>query len=92
MHGIPVVGNQVLAPYKSLQEKFARQAGAIRQLDGLADISLSQFLIASVLAEKKVNAVLFGTSDRTHLQNNIASMRYVASLSSVLPVINQLLS
>ncbi len=92
MHGIPVVGNQVLKPYKSLQEKFAKQAETIRQMDGLADISLPQFLIASVLAERKVDTVLFGTSDMAHLQHNIASLRYVSSLPPYLSQINQLLS
>ncbi|MFD2937189.1 aldo/keto reductase [Spirosoma flavum] len=91
-HNIPVVGNQVLRPYKSLQDKFTQQADTIRQMDGLAGISLPQLLIASVLAEKKVDTVLFGTSDIAHLQHNIASLRYVSSLEPYLSRINQLLS
>ncbi len=92
MHGIPVVANQVLRPYKALQDTFSRHANAIRQMDGLANISLPQFLIASVLAEKKADAVLFGTSDMEHLQHNIASLRYVSNLAPALSRINQLLT
>ncbi len=91
-HRIPVIANQVLQSYKSLQQPFAQQADTIRQLKGLSDMSLAQFLIASVLAEKKATAVLFGTSNPAHLAHNIESVRYVSSLSSALPVLNQLLS
>ncbi|AUD02605.1 aldo/keto reductase [Spirosoma pollinicola] len=92
MHNIPVVGNQVLRPYKSLQGKFNQQEKAIQELDGLEGMSLPQFLIASVLAEKKIDTVLFGTSDLAHLAHNIASLRYVSALPPSLSRINQLLS
>lgn len=91
-HNIPVVGNQAMRPYKSLQEKFTRQAPTIHQLDGLADMSLPQFLLASLLAGKKADSVLFGTSNLTHLAHNIASQRYVAALPPSLSRLNQLLS
>lgn len=91
-HGIPVVGNQALQPFKFLRDAFDRQVGTIRNMQGLADISLPQFLIASVLAQKKADAVLFGTSDMAHLQHNIASLRYVDALPPSLAKINQLLS
>lgn len=90
--GIPVIANQVLQPYKALQEPFARQAAAIQAMTGLAGVSLVQLLIAAVLAEKKADAVLFGTSNLDHLTHNMNSLRYVASLPSALPTINQLLS
>jgi len=92
VHGIPVVGNQTMQPYKSLLNKFTQQATTIRQLNGLANISLPQFLIASVLAEKKATTVLFGTSDLAHLAHNIASLNYVSALPPVLSKLNQLLS
>ncbi|AKD54374.1 aldo/keto reductase [Spirosoma radiotolerans] len=91
-HNIPVIGNQALRPYKSLQEKFKQHETAIHQLDGLATMSLPQFLLASLLADKKVNTVLFGTSNLTHLAHNIASLRYVAALAPSLSRLNQLLS
>lgn len=91
-HNIPVIGNQALRPYKALQETYTRQAATIHQLDGLADMSLPQFLLASLLAEKKIDAVLFGTSDLAHLAHNIASLRYVTALSPSLSRLNQLLS
>ncbi|GAB3724217.1 aldo/keto reductase [Spirosoma lituiforme] len=91
-HNIPVVGNQALSPLKTLREKFAQHTAAIHQLDGLADMSLPQFLLASLLADKKANSVLFGTSDLTHLAHNIASQRYVAALPPSLPRLTQLLS
>lgn len=91
-HRIPVLANQVLQPYPALQPAFARQAGAIRQLDGLAEISLVQLLIAAVLAEQQADAVLFGTSNPAHLAHNIDALRYVPGLPSALPRLNQLLS
>lgn len=92
LHNIPVVGNQVLQPYKSFQARFAQQENAIHDLAGLANMSLPQFLIASVLAEKKTQSVLFGTSNLAHLAHNIASLRYVSALPPSLSRINQLLS
>ncbi|MBD2701433.1 aldo/keto reductase [Spirosoma sp. BT702] len=89
---IPVVANQALQSYKSLQSVFDRQADAIRQLTGLADMTLVQLLIAAVLAQKKADVVLFGTSNPVHLAHNAESLRYVSSLASALPKINQLLS
>ncbi|AWM34173.1 aldo/keto reductase [Hymenobacter nivis] len=91
-HGIPVIANQVLQPYPALQPAFARHMAAIQRMDGLADISLPQLLIAAALAEHKADAVLFGTSNPAHLAHNIAALRYVASLPPALPAITQLLS
>ena len=90
-HRIPVIANQALQSYKTRQPAFAQQADAIRQLDGLAGISLVQLLIAALLAENKADAVLFGTSNPAHLTHNIDALRYVASLPSALPTLNQLL-
>jgi pyridoxine 4-dehydrogenase len=61
-------------------------------LDGLAEISLPQLLIAAVLAENKADAVLFGTSNLIHLAHNIDSLRYLPSLPPALPVLHQLLA
>ncbi|GAB3801637.1 hypothetical protein GCM10028819_29290 [Spirosoma humi] len=91
-HNIPVIGNQALRPYKSLLEKYTQHAATIHQLDGLANMSLPQFLLASLLADKKADTVLFGTSDLTHLAHNTASLRYVAALPPSLSRLNQLLS
>jgi pyridoxine 4-dehydrogenase len=91
-HQIPVIANQVLQPYQTLQQLFAQQAAAIHKLDGLAEISLPQLLIAAVLAENKADAVLFGTSNLIHLAHNIDSLRYLPSLPPALPVLHQLLA
>ncbi|ADB40347.1 aldo/keto reductase [Spirosoma linguale] len=91
-HQIPVIANQTLRPFQSLKEPFSTSADTIRQLDGLAEMSLPQFLIASVLAEKKADSVLFGTSDPTHLRHNINALRYVEPLRPHLSRLNQLLS
>ncbi|GAB4012805.1 hypothetical protein GCM10028808_30050 [Spirosoma migulaei] len=91
-HHIPLIANQTLQAFKPLQPAFAKQADTIRQLAGLANISLVQLLIAAVLAQKKADVVLFGTSNLLHLAQNTESVRYVSSLSSALPIINQLLS
>ncbi len=91
-HRIPVIANQVLQSYKTLQPFFAQQADAIRQFDGLANMSLVQLLIAAVLAGKKADTVLFGTSNLAHLAHNIESLRYVSNLPSALPTLTQLLS
>ncbi len=91
-HRIPLIANQVLQPYKSLQQPFARHQAAIQRLPGLADMSLAQLLIAAVLAENKADAVLFGTGNPAHLAHNIDSLRYVPSLPPALPAINQLLA
>ena len=89
---IPIIANQTLQTYKTLQPAFAKQADVIRQLAGLVNISLVQLLIAAVLAQKKADVVLFGTSNLTHLAHNTESLRYVSSLPSALPIINHLLS
>ena len=89
---IPVIANQVLRPYKLLTDRFAEIASQRSKMKGLEDMSLVQFLIAAVLVEKKVNSVLFGTSDLEHLQHNIASLAYVNALPRYLPTLNQLLS
>ncbi|MBC3787719.1 aldo/keto reductase [Spirosoma utsteinense] len=91
-HGIPVIANQVLRPYKSLMNQFKANEVAIHQLDGLADISLVQLLIAAVLTGKKVDAVLFGTSDLAHLAHNIDALRYTDKVAASLPTLNQLLT
>lgn len=89
---IPVVANQALTSYKTLQPLFAQRETEIQKLNGLAGMSLVQFLIATVLAERKADVVLFGTSNPAHLSHNIDALRYVSSLPSALPVLNQLLS
>ncbi|GAB4033609.1 aldo/keto reductase [Spirosoma jeollabukense] len=91
-HQIPVVANQVLRPYKSLVDRFAATALERSKMDGLESMSLIQFLIAAVLTEKKVDAVLFGTSDLAHLKHNIASLDYTKVLPRYLPTLNQLLA
>ncbi|GAB2942462.1 aldo/keto reductase [Hymenobacter coalescens] len=90
-HGIPVLANAVLQPYRSLQQTFAQHTAAIRSLDGLAGMSLAQLLIASVLADHRADAVLFGTSSLSHLAHNIDALRYVSNLRPALPVLNDLL-
>lgn len=89
---IPVIANQVLRPYKSLTARFAEIDSQRSQMAGLENMSLVQFLIAAVLVEKKVNTVLFGTSNMEHLRHNIASLAYVDALPRYLPTLNQLLS
>lgn len=89
---IPVIANQVLRPYKSLIACFAETEPQRSQMTGLEAMSLIQFLIAAVLIEKKVNTVLFGTSDLAHLKHNIASLNYINALPHYLPTLNQLLA
>ncbi len=91
-HGVPIIANQALRPYRALQPLFAQHQAAIQQLRGLAGISLAQLLIGAVLAEDQADAVLFGTGNRAHLAHNIDSLRYVPSLPPALPAINHLLS
>ncbi|SOD92024.1 aldo/keto reductase [Spirosoma fluviale] len=91
-HQIPVIANQTLRPYQSLKDTFSRNADVIRQLDGLSNISLPQFLIAAVLAERKADSTLFGTSNLGHLRHNIDALRYVEPLRPHLSRLNQLLS
>ena len=90
--GIPVIANQVLQPYKALQEPFGQQTAAIQGLAGLSNMSLIQFLIAAVLADRKADAVLFGTSNHMHLMHNIGSLRYTKALAQHLSLINKLLA
>lgn len=91
-HNIPVVGNQALRPYTSLQDTFAQKAYEIHKLNGLEGMSLPQFLLASLLAGKRTDAVLFGTSNLGHLTHNMESLRYVSALSHSLASITKLLS
>lgn len=91
-NSIPVLVNQVLRPYQSLQPRFAQNADAIHRLEGLAGISLAQLLIAAVLVEKTVDAALFGTSDLAHLTHNIGALRYTTPLAQHLPILNELLT
>ncbi|MVM35511.1 hypothetical protein GO755_36155 [Spirosoma sp. HMF4905] len=90
--GIPVIANQVLQPYKMLQQLFGQQTTAIQRLNGLSNMSLVQFLIAAVLADQKADVVLFGTSNITHLLHNIESLKYTKSLAQHLPLISKLLT
>ncbi|GAB3894604.1 aldo/keto reductase [Spirosoma agri] len=89
---VPVLANQVLRPYKSLQSKFELKADEIRRLEGLADISLAQLLIAAVLVDKNINVALFGTSDLAHLEHNMGALHYTKPLAKHLPIINKLLA
>lgn len=91
-HRIPVLANQALQAYKAMQPAFAQHTDEVRKLNGLANMSLVQLLIAAVLADKKADAVLFGTSNPAHLAHNIDSIQYVAQLRPALPTLNQLLS
>lgn len=91
-NSIPVLANQVLRSYKSLQDRFEPKADAIRRLDGLANMSLAQLLIAAVLVDKRVDVALFGTSDLTHLEHNLGALRYTNSLAQHLPIIKNLLT
>ena len=90
-HGIPVIANLALQPYRALQPTFAQQVATIQQMNGLAGMSLVQLLIAAVLAENQADAVLFGTGSLAHLAHNIAALRYVDSLPAALPALNRLL-
>lgn len=91
-HRIPIIGNQVLRPYKSLLTRFAATEPQRSQMAGLEGMSLIQFLIAAVLTEKKVDAVLFGTRDLAHLKHNIASLSYTHTLPRHLTGLNRLLT
>lgn len=91
-HNIPVVANQVLRAHKSLLGRYTEKAGQINQLDGLAGMSLVQFLIAAALVDKKADAVLFGTSDPAHLFHNIGALQYMAALPQHLSTLKTLLT
>ncbi|WP_461106805.1 aldo/keto reductase [Spirosoma koreense] len=91
-HRIPVLANQVLMPFKTLQPRFDQHAGTIRSLNGLADISLAQLLIAAVLADKQVDVALFGTGHLSHLEHNLGALRYTDALKQHLPRLNALLA
>lgn len=91
-HNVTMVANNVLQPAKALREPFLRVASAIHHLDGLEGLSLIQLLIAAVLIQKNVNAVLIGTTNLEHMKANLQALRYVAPLTNQLATINQLLS
>ncbi|MGI8584566.1 MAG: aldo/keto reductase [Chitinophagaceae bacterium] len=88
---IPVIANQVLRPYKSLIQKFMQKEKYIHELEGLSQISLIQFLIAYILVEKTVASVLIGTGNIEHLNHNINSVNYTASLKHHLDYIKNVL-
>lgn len=90
-YNIPVMVNQVLKPYRSLQQLFNKNKDTIHQLEGLQGISLVQLLIAAIVAENKVKTVLVGTSDLNHLSANIDSLKYSKAISENINTIKNLL-